>query len=122
MQNSSITRYQPGERFCQATTFGDLIFLAGQTAPEAGPDVRKQSEAICAKIDALLAEAGSDKRHVLIATNYLVDVADIGAMNEAWDAWCPADAKPARATVGSPLVNPDFLVEVVVIACKRPQG
>jgi enamine deaminase RidA (YjgF/YER057c/UK114 family) len=37
-------------------------------------------------------------------------------MNKAWEAWVPADAKPARATVEAKLVAPEYKVEIQVVA------
>jgi enamine deaminase RidA (YjgF/YER057c/UK114 family) len=48
----------------------DLVFLSGQVPGEA-QDVAGQTREVLAKIDALLAEAGSDKDHLLNATIYL---------------------------------------------------
>ena len=41
---------------------------------------------------------------------------DFAAMNAAWEAWLPADAAPARATVEARLASPHLLVEVSVVA------
>ena len=37
-------------------------------------------------------------------------------MNRAWDAWVPADAKPARATTEAKLATPAYRVEIQVTA------
>ena len=52
-----------------------------------------------AAIDKLLAEAGTDNAHILMAQIFLPDLADFAAMNEIWEDWvAPGDAPP-RATV-----------------------
>jgi enamine deaminase RidA (YjgF/YER057c/UK114 family) len=50
------------------------------------------------------------------ATIYLADVSTFAQMNKAWEAWVPADAKPARATVEAKLVAPEYKVEIQVVA------
>jgi enamine deaminase RidA (YjgF/YER057c/UK114 family) len=37
-------------------------------------------------------------------------------MNRSWDAWVPADAKPARATIEAALAAPEYKVEIQVTA------
>ena len=67
-------------------------------------------------IDALLAQAGTDKTRILRAQIYLADIADFAGMNQAWDAWVAAGHTPPRATVQAPLANPGWKVEIVVTA------
>jgi enamine deaminase RidA (YjgF/YER057c/UK114 family) len=68
------------------------------------------------QIDRLLAEARSDKRHILSATIYLADMKDYAAMNAVWDAWVPQGDTPARATVEARLAHPGYRVEIQVVA------
>ncbi len=71
----------------------------------------------CGKIDALLAEAGSDKHHLLSAQIGLKNIdRDFAAMNAVWEAWLPAEGAPGRATVQADLAHPEVLVEIMVIA------
>jgi enamine deaminase RidA (YjgF/YER057c/UK114 family) len=73
---------------------------------------------ILARIDGLLAEAGSDKSKILTATIWLADMRDFDAINEKWDAWVPEGAAPARACVEAKLAFTKFTVEVGVIAAR----
>ena len=115
----SITRLHTGPRMSQAVIHGDTIYLAGQVAEKAkGGSVAAQTSEILAAIDRLLAEAGSDKAKLLSATIYLADIATFAEMNGAWEAWIPAGATPARATVEAKLAAPAFTVEIACIAAK----
>ena len=67
-------------------------------------------------IDALLAQAGTDKSKILMATIWLADIADFEAMNAVWDAWVDPANPPARATSEARLATPDYLVEIIVVA------
>ena len=68
----SIERIGVGPRMSQAVVHGHTIYLAGQVADKtAGKSVGEQTKEILASIDRLLAEAGSDKTHILSATIYL---------------------------------------------------
>ncbi|MGC5699506.1 RidA family protein [Pseudomonas sp. NFXW11] len=115
----SIQRLHSNPRLSGAVTFADLVFLSGQV-PGASTDIAGQTREVLEKIDALLAEAGSDKHHLLSATLYLKDIqADFGAMNEVWAAWLPAGQAPARTTLQAALARPQILVEISVIAARR---
>lgn len=110
-----ITRIQPGARMSQAVVHGGLVWLAGQVG-EPGDDVVAQTRTVLNQIDALLAEAGSDKSKILSATIWLADMADFGAMNSVWDAWVDKANPPARATGESRLATPAYKVEIIVLA------
>lgn len=115
----TLTRIQSNDRLAAAVTFKDLVFLSGQV-PGDGQDVASQTAQVLAKIDALLAEAGSDKDHLLNATIYLKDIhAGFGAMNEVWSAWLSPGQAPTRTTLQAELARPQVLVEISVIAARR---
>ena len=75
-----------------------------------------QTREVLRRFDELLAEAGSDKSRLLSVTIYLCDIALFDAMNAEWDAWVPAGAAPARATVEAKLASPELVVEMSVVA------
>jgi enamine deaminase RidA (YjgF/YER057c/UK114 family) len=114
----AIERLHGNNRMSQAVIHGDTIYLAGQVAGDTSADVAGQTTQILQKIDALLAEAGSDKTRILSATIWLADHRSFDAMNQVWDAWVPADAAPARACVESALAFPPYTVEIGVIAAR----
>ena len=112
----TITRYQVGTRMSQAVVHGDTVYLAGQVADDTSADVAGQTEQIVAKIDARLAEAGSDKSKLLSATLWITNMAHFAEMNTVWDAWVSPGNTPARACVEAPLAAPPYKVEIMVIA------
>jgi enamine deaminase RidA (YjgF/YER057c/UK114 family) len=115
----SIERIGVGARMSQAVVHGDTIYLAGQVAGKAaGASVGEQTREILASIDRLLAEAGSDKTHILSATIYLTDIASFAEMNAVWDDWVAPGHTPARATVEARLAAPAYRVEIVCVAAK----
>ncbi|EFH10089.1 RidA family protein [Teichococcus cervicalis] len=113
---AAIRRLAPEQRLCGATVAGGFVFLAGQVADDASLDAEGQTADILAQIDALLAEAGTDKRALLQVQVVLADIADAPAMNRAWDAWLDPAHKPARMTTQAPLVDPRWKVEITGIA------
>ncbi len=112
----SIKRLESGPRMSQAVIANGFVFLAGQVAPDASGSVVSQTRQVLGEIDRLLALAGSSKERILSATIYLADINSFGEMNHAWEAWVPADAKPARATVEAKMVTPEYRVEIQVTA------
>lgn len=113
----TITRIDQGPRMSEAVIHGDTIYLAGQVGE--GESVTVQTGAALAEIEALLARAGSDKDHLLMATIWLADINDFEEMNAVWDAWIAGHAAPARATGEAKLATPDYKVEIIVIAAKK---
>ena len=113
----TITRIDQGPRMSEAVIHGDTIYLAGQVGEE-GQSVADQTRTALAEIEALLAKAGSDKNHLLMATIWLADIADFAEMNTVWDAWIADFPAPARATGEAKLAAPGYKVEIIVIAAK----
>jgi enamine deaminase RidA (YjgF/YER057c/UK114 family) len=114
----TIERLHQGPRMSQAVIHKDLVYLAGQIGAP-GEDTAAQTRAVLGKIDALLAEAGTDKSHILTATIWLADMDDFGAMNAVWDEWVGGANAPARATGEVKLATPDYRVEIIVTAALR---
>lgn len=113
----SIKRIQPGPRMSQAVVHNGIAFLAGQVAADkAGASVAEQTKNILDRIDALLAEAGTDKSRLLTANIWLADIGSFAEMNGVWDAWVSPGNTPARATVESRLASPQYTVEIAVTA------
>lgn len=113
-----IQRLHTGPRMSQAVVHGHTVYLAGQVADDPRADVAGQTRQVLAAIDALLAEAGTDKTHILSATIYLADIGTFAQMNSVWDTWVPAGHTPARATVEAKLAAPQYKVEIQVIAAR----
>jgi enamine deaminase RidA (YjgF/YER057c/UK114 family) len=100
----------------QVVIHGDTVYLAGQVAADNSADVRGQTKQILEQIDGLLAEAGTDKSKILMATIWLSDIETFADLNHEWDAWVPEGHTPARAAVESKLANDAYKVEIRVIA------
>ena len=117
----SIERRNVGPRLSDLVIYapppaGRLVYLAGQVAEDRDAGIEDQTRSVLAQIDKLLAEASTDKRHILSATIYLADMKDYAAMNRVWDAWVPQGDAPARATVEAKLAHPSYRVEIQIVA------
>ena len=114
--SQGLRRFHVGDRLSEMTIFNGTVYLAGQVAVDASQDIRGQTRQVLAAIDRLLAEAGTDNAHMLMAQIFLPDLADFAAMNEIWEDWvAPGDAPP-RATVQARLAKPEWKIEIVVTA------
>jgi enamine deaminase RidA (YjgF/YER057c/UK114 family) len=100
----------------QVVVHGGTIYLSGQVADDTSTDLVGQMRQVLAKLEALLARAGAAKTNIIAANIWLATMADFEEMNKAWEAWIPAGAAPARATVEAKLVTPAHRVEIAVIA------
>lgn len=112
----SIRRIEVGPRMSGAVVHGKTVYLAGQVPDDTSGDVTNQTQQVLAKIDKLLAQAGTDKTRILSANVWLPDIKDFAGMNAAWDAWVAKGNTPARATVEAKLAAPAYKVEIACIA------
>ena len=112
---TDIKRLETGPRMSQAVIANGFVFLAGQVG-EPCTSVTDQTTAILNQIDALLAQAGTDKTRIVSAQIWMADMAQFAEMNAVWDAWVPQGHAPARATGESALATPDYSVEIIVTA------
>lgn len=111
-----IQRFEVGPRMSEMAVHNGTVYLAGQIADDEHADIGEQTRQVLASIDALLAQAGSDKARILRAQIYLADIADFAGMNAVWDQWVVAGCTPPRATVQAALANPNWKIEIVVTA------
>ena len=71
----TITRIGAGPRMSKAVVHGNTVYLAGQVADTAkGKSVGEQTKDILQQIDAILAEAGTDKTKILSTNIWLADI------------------------------------------------
>ena len=113
----AIRRIGGNARMSMAVVHGDLVVLAGQVAIDAaGGSVTVQTEEVLARIDALLAEAGSDRSRMIACTLYVADMATLGEINAVWDAWVVPGETPARTTIEARLASPRYALEIGVTA------
>ncbi len=114
----TIERHDTKARMSRAVIHNGMAWLCGQVAgPEARHgDITEQTESMLERLDALLAEIGSDREQLLAATIYLKDGHDLAAMNAVWDAWVPTGHAPARTCVCAPMPADELKVEISVTA------
>ena len=119
MSHADIQKINSTEVMSAATIFNQVVYLSGQVPKTTVPDIELQTKDILATIDALLAQANSDKSRLLSAQLYVKNLEDFPAVNAIWIEWLKGCVTPSRATIQADLVNPNWLVEVMVIAAVK---
>lgn len=116
MIDMSIRYHDSNARMSQITEHNGTVYLAGQVPTDPTADMRGQTEQVLARIDDLLAQAGTSRSNLLSAQIWVNDMAEFDQMNEAWDAWVVAGRPPVRAAVEAKLAKPEWKVEIMVVA------
>lgn len=106
-----------------AARYSDLVIHEGTAyfsgyVPETTLDLSasEQTRDILGQIEESLTQIGSDKSKLLQATIWLADMAFYDEMNAVWDAWVVPEQAPARVCVEARLADPDYKLEIQVIA------
>ena len=115
----TVERLHVSKRFSEIAIAGNLVHLAGQLATDVELDIKGQTQQTLEMIDQFLADAGTDKSHIISVTIYLKDIEkDYAAFNEVWDAWVADIEALPRTCVEAKLYDPRVLVELTVVAVK----
>jgi enamine deaminase RidA (YjgF/YER057c/UK114 family) len=115
---SRIIRTDANAILAKAVEYHGFVYLQGVVPTDPTQDITGQTEQVLAQIDELLETHGTDKTRLLQAHIWLKQIGDRDAMNKVWSAWLPEGGAPARACVQAVLANPDYLVEIMVTACR----
>ncbi|AYA03114.1 RidA family protein [Acinetobacter sp. WCHAc010034] len=115
----TVQRLHVEKRFSEIAISGNLVHLAGQLAADTSLDIQGQTRQTLDIIDRFLADAGTDKSHIMSVMIFLKDIEqDYAGMNEVWDAWVSGMNALPRTCVEAKLYAPDVLVEMTVVAVK----
>ncbi len=116
----AITRSGTGrQRMSKIVIHNDAVYLCDQVAKTLMMILTSRHTRCLKKIDDLLKQAGSGRKHILSATIYPKDMKYFSAMSEIWDAWVIEGFSPACARVETSLARPELLVEMSVIAAVK---
>ena len=92
----NIERLETKQRMSRIVKHNGVIYLCGQVCADATQDITHQTQTMLDKVDSLLVQAGSDRKHMLSATIYLKTMDDFAKMNEVWDNWVPEGYAPGQ--------------------------
>lgn len=109
-----IERIEAGPRMSKIVKHNGVAYLCGQVG--SGDTVEAQTKDCLARVEKLLADAGSSTDRVLQAVIWLADMDDFAEMNGVWDAWVPDGHAPARACGEARLATDALKVEIIITA------
>ena len=108
--------------YSQGVVAHGFLYTAGQIALDpstgalvGGGDVARETERVLENVRAIVLAAGSSLDLVVRCDVFLADLADFGAMNEAYSRFFAA-SPPARVTVQAARLPKDARVEIAAIA------
>lgn len=107
---------------CQAVRAGDTVYVRGQVGTDfAGNlvglgDPRAQAEQAMKNVKQLLEEAGSDLSHIVKTTTYITDPRFREAVYRETGQWLKGVYPISTGLVVSGLAQPEWLMEIDVIA------
>ena len=105
----------------------EWLFTAGQTGRRidgtVGVGIEEQADLAMQNLYNIVIAAGMSSDDVIKMTIYYRDPKDLSAIISARNKHFGADFKPASTAVGvSALANPDYLVEVELVAARMPDS
>lgn len=112
----AVDRIDSGSRMSRAVIHNGTAYFCGQVPKDESADMTGQTTTVLEKIEDLLADVGSDKKHILSVTIYVNNMAEFAEMNAVWDNWIEPGYAPARACVEAQMARPELKVEMSVIA------
>jgi len=107
---------------CQAVVAGNTVYVRGQIGTNfkgelvGGGDPRAQTEQAMKNIKQLLEEAGSDMTHIVKTTTYITDPRYREPVYQEAGRWLKGVFPISTGLVVSGLAQPEWLVEIDVIA------
>lgn len=110
--------------YSSATKANGMIFVSGTLAMDAGGrligpgDARTQTRAVLELIKSAIETGGGGLETVLFNHIFLKSLDDYVAMNEVYREYFSTHL-PARYTIQTPLVKPEFLVEIASVAAVK---
>jgi 2-iminobutanoate/2-iminopropanoate deaminase len=110
--------------YSQATTYGKLVCTAGQvsfdpkTGEIVGSTIEDQTKRALDNLKAVLEVAGCSFLDVLKVNIYLKRTSDFAGMNSVYVKYFK-EPLPARTTVQAELMDPNLLIELDAVACKK---
>jgi aminoacrylate peracid reductase len=110
--------------YSSATRANGMIFVSGTLAMDAEGntlgigDPSEQTRVVLELVKASIETAGGSLETVLFNHIFLKDLSHYQAMNEVYRTYFSSHL-PARYTIQTPLVRPEFLVEIASVAVAK---
>lgn len=115
---SKIIRTEATPILSKAVEYHGFVYTQGIVPRDKSGDITAQTKDVLSQIDEVLELHGTDNTRLLQAQIWLKNMSDRDLMNKAWADWLPEGLAPVRAAVQAVLADPDWLVEIMITACK----
>ena len=108
--------------YSQAVEVNGTLYVSGQipidpaTGALAGATVEEQTCQVLKNLEAILAQAGLTKDHVVKTTIFMQDLSGFGVVNDIYGEFFQNTIYPARACVQVAKLPKDALIEIEAIA------
>ena len=113
---------RPPPGYTHVVRAGNLVFVAGQTAVDVSGNVvgvgdfEAQADQVYDNVRIALASVGADFSNIVKATIYLTRAQDMDGYRRARAKYFPDQFPASTLLFISGLANPDFLLEIDVVA------
>lgn len=112
----NIERHGTTRRYSDVVTHAGTLYTVEVPSSEFTP-IETQTREVLASLERVLAQGGSSRERILMATIYLTDMADYAGVNQVWDEWLPEGTAPCRACVQvAGLARPGWKLEIALTA------
>ncbi len=117
-----VMHHEAHGRASRLTEYNGVLYFEIHACAEAFKrpmSMYEQATALLHRYDELLAQYGSDKRHVLRAEIILKNISDLDEFNTAWSEWVEDGYQPARVTHTGLCLKEGALLGIVITAAKK---
>ena len=112
-----VIRKEVSERMSRIVVNNCTVYLAGIVSDDKTLDIKGQAKRVFEIAEKRLADANSDKNHILRAEIFVKDIYnDFVGFNTIWDEWVSKENPPARACVETNMASHETLVEIIFTA------
>lgn len=116
----NIIRMEAEGNFSRAVIYNGMVFLSGLGTAAEDKDncksITDHAESTFRRIDHYLAMAGTDKRHILSASVYILNDSLKEEFNAAWQKWIPDGCQPTRTALACCGATSEWPLEITIIA------
>ncbi len=115
----NIERFAVVKRRADMVVHDNTVYIGGQVAEDTSGDIEAQTQEVLITVERLLQSVGSDRSKVLSVRILLAHREDYAGLNRVWDAFFPEGHAPTRACTLAELIDPEWRVEMIVIAARN---
>ena len=117
-----VIHHEPHGRASRIVEYNGVLYFdmhGAAGATERPMSMYEQATVLLHRYDELLAQYGSDKRHILRAEIVLRSADDLDEFNRAWTEWVEDGFQPARVTHTGSVLGEGMLLGIVITAAKK---